>query len=390
MGMSRQKGVVTIEAAIILPIFIVSIISMIYFIKVIYIQDQIQSALTRTAHEVGTHAYLLDKIGLVDAQQQLYVTGRKSSQTLGEAVNNIKINAVELNQKMVDMTGFIAADKTTELSWPTISSKKDLLGLIEEVWVMMAVLPGEIKEINQYITGLLEHIKVLVEEGPSHGINIGKGELVELTNGAITSRVMTHTFKKYIPEKQLEAWHVLDNNGYIDFDDSNYMLVEDTVEVVARYRIGLPFINGVSIPIYQSVVARTFTGSYDYECTYKRKVPTRDHSDGKGEIYYTTKNGMSYHYFGCLRNEMTSDYYKNTKLGDVKCEICEGKHLFDGITGETIIYYTSRSANKLSRTIHIDHKCVGVYKKNIIAVTREEAEKMGKTPCRKYYCVGGN
>lgn len=70
--MRKLKGSLTVEAALVLPIFVFAIISIIYFIKIVYIQESIQYAITETANEIATYAYILDNGEIIDAQQDIH------------------------------------------------------------------------------------------------------------------------------------------------------------------------------------------------------------------------------------------------------------------------------------------------------------------------------
>lgn len=386
--MNRRKGSLTIEAAIILPIFIVSIMSMLYFIKVIYIQDQIQSAITITAHNIGTHAYLMDKIGLVDAQQVLLNNGRLKRQNTEGIIEEISKNADNLQENIKGMTSFAGESQLDIRKLPSISKEANLKELVVEVENIVLLMPGYILAISKEIDSIVTSINKLVEEGVSNVSSIAVGELLEYTNSAITSRLVSETISHHISNEQLEKWHIVKEDSYIDFDDSSYMLIDDTVRIVARYKIGLPFIKGIYIPIYQSVVVRAFTGSYDYESKSKRVVPK--YVDNKeSEIYYTTETSECYHVYSCLRNDLTTSYYKNVFKSekDSRCKICESNGLFYQIDDYEKIYYTTRSIDGDYRTIHVDPMCISIYKKDVIAVTVDEAVSMGKRACTKYHCV---
>ena len=68
-----KKASLTVEAALALPIFIFVILFISYFIKVLYIQDNIQHALDQTANTLSTYAYAYDVMQLKDLQQEIYV-----------------------------------------------------------------------------------------------------------------------------------------------------------------------------------------------------------------------------------------------------------------------------------------------------------------------------
>ena len=61
---SRQKGSLTIEAAIVLPLILTIIFTMGFLIQIFYVQVVVQHAINETAKEIAAYGYLLDKAGL--------------------------------------------------------------------------------------------------------------------------------------------------------------------------------------------------------------------------------------------------------------------------------------------------------------------------------------
>jgi len=61
---TRVKGSVTVEAAIVLPVFLCIIISIIFLIKVVYTHEIIQHAIDETANEMASASYLYHVSGM--------------------------------------------------------------------------------------------------------------------------------------------------------------------------------------------------------------------------------------------------------------------------------------------------------------------------------------
>ena len=59
---TKAKGSLTLEAALVVPIFIYAILAFIYFLQIINIQEAIQHALTETGLESVRYAYVYDYI----------------------------------------------------------------------------------------------------------------------------------------------------------------------------------------------------------------------------------------------------------------------------------------------------------------------------------------
>lgn len=66
-----KRGSITVEASIVLPIFICVIISIVFFIKVVITHEIIQHAITETAHELSTISYIYHISGLQEAHDSI-------------------------------------------------------------------------------------------------------------------------------------------------------------------------------------------------------------------------------------------------------------------------------------------------------------------------------
>ncbi len=54
----RQRGSLTVEAAIVLPIFICVFVSIIFLIKIVYVHEIIQHGITEAANEIASYSYV--------------------------------------------------------------------------------------------------------------------------------------------------------------------------------------------------------------------------------------------------------------------------------------------------------------------------------------------
>lgn len=58
----RQRAVLTVEAAVVLPLFIFSVLAFVYLFQVMELQLKLQSALNRTAEQTASYGYLLGRV----------------------------------------------------------------------------------------------------------------------------------------------------------------------------------------------------------------------------------------------------------------------------------------------------------------------------------------
>ena len=153
----NRKGSATIEAAIVIPIIAISILSVLFLIKIAYIHYSVQMALDSAANEIGHYSYLYEMTGMRDE-----VSGNKeaandmetSANSVIEEMYKIKNSFNELNkmkksetqwqnkeedigiseliQRYIEKTSefadkMIAVKSSAEKMWKAINSVKDML-----------------------------------------------------------------------------------------------------------------------------------------------------------------------------------------------------------------------------------------------------------------------
>lgn len=69
--MRTEKGSVTVEAALVLPMFICAVLSLAFFIKLVYIHELIQHAITQTADELASTSYIYYVTGVQGVHDEL-------------------------------------------------------------------------------------------------------------------------------------------------------------------------------------------------------------------------------------------------------------------------------------------------------------------------------
>jgi len=62
--LKKKDGSLTVEAAISLPLFMCVFLSIAFFMKVVYIHNNVQYAINGAANEVATYSYLYSISGL--------------------------------------------------------------------------------------------------------------------------------------------------------------------------------------------------------------------------------------------------------------------------------------------------------------------------------------
>ncbi|MGI6777005.1 MAG: hypothetical protein ACOX7R_02945 [Acetivibrionales bacterium] len=179
-----QKGSLTAEAAIALPIFICMIVSITFFIKVVYTHQVIQNAINLIADELATESYIyhISGIGEIDAVIEDGIRSRaevfrehipEALKSYGVLTSSDNDNAEVastiiqgLEDTAVEITGSALANVRAQLLIPMIKSR------------MKSYIPGredeglEIRLSKLNITDGLDFSRTRLFEGGSNRIDI--------------------------------------------------------------------------------------------------------------------------------------------------------------------------------------------------------------------------
>ena len=68
--MRKDKGVLTIEAALMIPMFVFAILFIIQFMKVVYIYDSVQSNIYNTAKFINGYTYIYEELKKIEQTQE--------------------------------------------------------------------------------------------------------------------------------------------------------------------------------------------------------------------------------------------------------------------------------------------------------------------------------
>lgn len=384
MTKTRYQGALTVEAAIVLPIVLICFVFLLSIARTIYIQQQIESALLKTAQTMALDAYVLNKGGVVNLQQDLYREGvlergyasilaRERVDTLDGLVGIVSDESVDLLDYGQRVTQYGA-------SLNGLKSSPDFHSFYVEAEKAIDEGQAMAKTAMDQMTGMLAGLEAVSNEVMAHYGATAAGIGVLYANRYMANGGAEVVFKSYMSQGRLESWGI---DGLLDFDDCSYLIVDDTVVVDLSYDVNQLFGKYLKIPgikVNQKVVARAWTGSYDSDeikKINKESVPQ--------PIYYvsTRSNDVNcYHVYSCLRKPLIAGVYQEAVINQ-KREVCLYCQRHYAISDETMpIYYTSSSAK-----VHLNPQCPLVYGLRIRAVTADEAEAEGFYPCSKPGCA---
>ncbi|HOJ09667.1 MAG TPA: TadE/TadG family type IV pilus assembly protein [Clostridiales bacterium] len=200
----KDKGSVTLEAAIAIPVFISVIMSISLFIKVIYTHEIIQNAISHTANELASLSYIYHASGI-------------------EGLHN------EILEKFKDIPDIhIEVDSSTD-----IPAEFDI--------------PPELREI------LYNVLKGIYEDSFNQ---------LCIPIARLCSKKYLTTYEVKDPDNRLRMLDIIDGFKGLDFSMSEFFEEDDNIDIVVRYKVKIPAPVRIfpSICIIQKASVRAWLG----------------------------------------------------------------------------------------------------------------------------------
>lgn len=373
--MKKIKGSLTIETALVLPIFIFAISSFIFLIKVVYIHEQVQFALSEAANKISLGSYVLEKNGLLSLQQETYT---KAKANLNQTLNAVNTVTESING-LTDFKNDISHE-VNEIAFESTNNKKNIVARLDAVTkdinAIKQNIETDIVQIYTQISDTIESIQVLAEDSKHVVTSAGVVPGMEVINNVIGSKIVASIVNQYISTEDYENWRIVNGNKGMDYSGSRFCLGDDDITLIVNYSIEIPFLQYLIKPINmtQAVKTRAYLGNGNFHSNNKYSSFTK----GESTIVYITKHGTKYHtsrncrYINVQIKETT---YGNVKNEKAICEVCASnkKELMDS----TIVFTTDAS------DIYHTNKSCWTIKREVMPISLEEAKEKGYMICSK-------
>lgn len=224
---NKCKGSLTVESAIIMPVFICVILSFALFIKIVYTQCIIQHAINETANELAVYSYLYSVSGIQklhdDAKDKLEEKSKLAQEQINDTVEviNVLSNAKEI----------IGNNKDTDID-TLVSDIKEIKELSNE-----ALEKG--KELKEKLETALKNPK---DQVISFASLLAQGAFEDL-KGALASPIIRFMCKKHIETGQIDAdsrlksLGVVDGLSGLDFSETRILSDKENIDIIVRYKV---------------------------------------------------------------------------------------------------------------------------------------------------------
>jgi hypothetical protein len=382
--MKKLKGSLTVEAAMVLPIFLMSILSIIYIIKIIYIHENVQYSLSETANEMSTYAYVLEKSKILPTQQQIYSNAIKENDE-----QNIINNSYALYEIIENASSYTSVNTSYEdIVFEDISNTSNLNVFINSYTNTIKEIKNKIINNTEIafasLNKIMDSIDSMLKGVQGLLINECLQEGFEVINNYVGSKIAEDILSNYITDEEYKKWYIVNGKDGMDFKNSKFMLEDEDIDLIVNYKIAIPipFPGIKDINMMQRVKVRGFTGNRKYynfaeENEDNNEVEQSDEGDydSEDEIIVYSVNDKIYHlYITCLNNTTIEEGYDRSKHKAKLCERCS-KDIDDNEI--KIVYHTPNGTK-----YHVDKFCTQIYSEDIKELTLKEAKKLGMKLCK--------
>lgn len=329
-------GGLTIEAAIVIPIFMMFVLTVASIMRIAVTQEIVHYHLSEAASIMSDTAYIYENSGLSDLQQTAYDKAVSREEGFEKNVDYIKEN---ISHSVIDygMVFQQPSDFTFTIEGSDLKSYgREWVDTIEKKRVYL----------TNYIVGLvhmgstlMETFSYICEDGSLMFGGYHQSDAIELSNTYTTEMISKSIMSKYISNESLIKYGVVDGYHGMDFMDSSYMLSGDDIILRVSYKIK-PMLFGDligDIPIKEQVKVRAFIGNGNFEASLKVKKPKKEEENDL--LVYMTSKGVKYHEDPeCFHIHVEPKTIICTFTIDQKdiCESCGGKDIAFG----TLLYKT--------------------------------------------------
>lgn len=336
-NIKKDKGSVTVETAIILPVFMIALFSIAYIIRIFIIYNTMQYSLVDVARKLGNMSYLYHISGL-----------KEYSDKLEEVSSNAKVTLS--NQYDVLLEGVTKFNNTV-----TGSSSQELASdAIENI-----VYGIDKNNINSDITELIQTIA----SNPKAELKLFSTIFAQKLNYEINNKLICHIAKEFLSngldERTGESFskgasRLGIKNGMkgVDFKNSSVFGDGESLKLVVNYSINVPFISEIRMSNQVKYIA--WTGGRG-ESVREEKIENSVDESIEESIWTSCDNNKRYWDRG---NQIEKSEVEKITKGIGKGEIASGTsskypvidaYVYDS-SNKSVEYYDVFSLNPFMKT----------------------------------------
>jgi hypothetical protein len=258
------KGAITVEAAIVMPVFICVAISLAMIIKLIYVHDILQHAMDEAAKDLASYAYIYH-VSQMQEMDEAVETGLEAHSAQAEEHLDTFLDAYDKLEKAFGKEGSPGGK---------VQGSQSLNRSLEELLKQGAgtlVQNGELTEAGREQADRLQEVLEELWQDPkkeleSMGWLLAKGIYSEAKN-VVAVPVIRQAVKGYLTggkasegDQELDKLNIYKGFKGLDFYSSAVFEGNEDIKIVVKYRVILPMPFKILPDLYlvQQSVSRTW------------------------------------------------------------------------------------------------------------------------------------
>lgn len=258
MIINNRKGSLTVEASLVLPIFISAVLSLAFFIRMVYVQEFMQHAISEAAEEMACSAYIFHISGL----QGLHDAVRDGIDSKAEISQNQLSSMFDLYNDLKGLSGITPDSHTGDV--PQDKTGDNIKGYSSGSIISSA--ESIFKDLKSFVesgegTGLtplneLKSVAALIAQGAFEDIK------TELCIPLVKLTVKKYLEKDEDMDKTLRKMSIVGGYDGLDFSESSFFENNNDIDIVVKYKLDIPVPFKVLRPalIMQRATARAWVG----------------------------------------------------------------------------------------------------------------------------------
>lgn len=334
------RGSITLEAAIVVPIFLMILLALLGLIQRIYIHEKIQYALDETLQQMTITSYIMEELEITSKLSTSYQSARIEESKFYPYISGTQAFIEQLNGQKDKLSGFALSKTSVNIQDPQNINVANF----EQLYVVM----------NEVIEGIL----YLTEDVDKLFANMLKAKGIEILNAYITASLTKGMFYDHFDDASLLKLGVKNGMSGLNFSKSSALLEDKYIHLIVEYQLGDNVIDplggliGIDTLIIQEAHGRAFIGQ---GLDFSKVKQSEKLDDGRYVYIAASLKGECYHVLECLQVPMTQSYYQDEQHRQV-CEVCLKKV---GLSrdGDSVWYPTGSATAK----IHFDSRCYTMY-----------------------------
>ena len=257
MDRDRQRGILTVEASLILMIFIAAYIALLSMMNVYRAYTCIQNAIDQTAKQVSEYAYIAKKLGVHNIGQTASDESGEFTDKTKKMLNTIQVffNASANGLENATNVTTNILDEGSEQYPEDILSQMDSVGQsAQEIYDAGQAMHTSVSDYFSDEKAIFNGILAVIKDGAY--------DAVKLAVAMPISRAVTNKYLQGFPNGYLEKLGVQGGKNGRNYWGSSFFLDMQSIEICATYkiRIPLPFIDKFDFTLKNTASTRAWIG----------------------------------------------------------------------------------------------------------------------------------